>query len=182
MSETKNKIALDDRVVSLFEGNLKRIFAMKITRSTYRELQNVILNCTDQNKELANFYFDLLLSGQIKATIPNEKHRETLEECIKNFTIPARVAKEIYERGEFINIITSDLLTQPDEVAFINRLRRIDGEEFVFMSNPQNTFHLFQHFAGRLFELENSPQGKEELMKFKKDLTLIGERLKQLGL
>lgn len=180
--QTKSKIVLDDRVVMLFEGNMRRIFAMKVTRSTFRELQNVILNCANNDKDVANFLFELLLTGQIKASVPNEKHREILEDVIKNFTIPARLAKEVYERGEFINIITSDLVSQQDQFAFLNRLKRIDGEEFIFMSDPQNTFHLLQHFAGRLLELEKNEKAKEELKKFKKELSVIGERIKQLAL
>jgi len=182
MSEqARNKAVLDDRMLMLFEGNMRRIFAMKITRSTFREIQNVILNCVDQNKDLANFLFETLLTGQIKGDV-SAQQRETLEEVIKNFTIPARLAKEVSERGEFVNIITSDLLTQEDHFAFVNRLRRIDGEEFVFMSDPQNTVHLVTHFVGRLFELEKQPKGKAELNKYKKELVILGERLKQLGL
>lgn len=182
MSEqTRNKILLDDKMIMLFEGNMRRIFAMKISRSTFRELQNVILSCVDQNKDLANFLFETLLTGQIKGEV-NEKHREVLEEVIKSFTIPARLAKEVAERGEFINIITSDLMTQEDQVAYLNRLRRIDGEEFTFLSDPQNTMHLLNHFASRLYELDKNSIGKKELAKFKKDLGIIGERLKQLSL
>lgn len=180
--QTRNKVVLDDRMMMLFEGNMKRIFAMKISRSTFRELQNVILNCVNQNKDLANYLFETLLTGQIKGDISNEKHREILEDVIKNFTIPARLAKEVSERGEFINIITSDMITQEDQFAFINRLRRIDGEEFVFMSDPQNTVHLVNHFVGRLQELEKNPKGKPELNKFKKELSMLSERLKQLSL
>lgn len=180
--QTSDKILLDDRMLMLFEGNMKRIFAMKISRSTFRELQNVILNCANQNKDLANFLFETLMTGQIKIAIPNEKHREILEDVIKHFTIPARLAKEIFERGEFINIITSDLVSQQDQFAFLNRLRRIDGEEFVFMSDPKNTIDLLQHLIARLYELEKAPKGREELSKFKKDLNVIGERIKQLSI
>src|SRR5262249_31297008 len=145
---------------------------------------NVILNCVNQNKDLANFLFEMLLTGQIKGEIPNEKHRETLEDVIKNFTIPARLAKEVFERGEFVNIITSDMVSQEDQYAFLNRIRRIDGEEFVFMSDPQNTVHLVSHFVTRLYEMntEKYPSAKNEISKFKKELGLLGERLKQLSL
>jgi hypothetical protein len=180
--QTREKVILDDRILMLFEGNLKRIFAMKITRSTFRELQNVILNCVNQDKDLANLLFETLMTGQIKQSISNEKQREILEEVIKNFTIPARLSKEVYERGEFVNIITSDLMSQQDQYAFMNRIRRIDGEEFIFLSDPQNTIHLLQHFAARLFELEKAPKGKEQIEKLKKEISLIAERLKQLAL
>ena len=180
--QTRNKIVLDDRMMMLFEGNMKRIFAMKISRSTFREIQNVILNCVNQNKEIANFLFETLLTGQIKGEIPNEKHREMLDEIIKDFTIPARLAKEVHERGEFVNIITSDLVNQEEHFAFLNRIRRIDGEEFVFMSDPQNTVHLVHHFITRLYELEKNPKAKGGLDTFKKELAMLGERLKQLSL
>lgn len=179
--QTRTKVVLDDRMVVLFEGNLRRIFAMKITRSTFRELQNVILSCANQDKDIANFLFETLMTGQIKGPVPNEKHREVLEEVIKQFTIPARLAKEVHDRGEFVNIITSDLVSQEDQFAFLNRIRRIDGEEFLFMSDPQNTLHLLQHFVGRIMELEKVPKGKEELQKFKKEIAVIGERLKQMS-
>lgn len=173
---------LEDKVVMLFEGNLKRIFAMKITRSTFRELQNVILSCANHNQEVANFLFETLMTGQIKPGSVNEKHQEVLEQCITLFTIPARLAKEVFERGEFINIITSDLVTQGEECAFLNRIRRIDGEEFTFLSDPMNTVNLLQHFAGRLPELLKNTKAREELEKHKKELSIIGERIKQMAL
>lgn len=182
MQDTANLPQLDDRTLMLFEGNLKRIFALKISRSTFRELQNVILACANQNQALANFLFETLLTGQIKGNITNEKHREIIEECTKLFTIPARLAKEIYERGEFINIVTSDLVTQGDESAFLNRVRRIDGEEFTFLSDPANTVNLVQHFVGRLQELESNPKAKEHLNQHKEALKLASERLKQLSI
>jgi len=178
----RGKIVIDERTLLLFEGNLKRIFAMKISRSTFREIQNVILSCANQNKEMANFLFETLLTGQIKGEVPNEKHREILEEIIKDFTIPARLSKEVHERGEFVNIITSDLVSQEEQFAFLNRIRRIDGEEFLFLSDTQNTLHLATHFIGRLYELDKNPQATTELAKYKKELATLAERLKQLSL
>lgn len=182
MQDTANPPVLEDKTLMLFEGNLKRIFALSITRSTFRELQNVILACSNNNQPVANFLFETLLTGQIKGSIPNEKHREILEDCIKFFTIPARLAKEVYERGEFINIVTSDLISQGDESAFLNIVRRIDGEEFRFLSDPSNTVNLVQHFIGRLQELEKNPKAKEKLSQHKNDLKVLGERLKQLAI
>lgn len=182
MQATGPKPMLDDKMLMLFEGNLKRIFAMKITRSTFRELQNVILSCVNQNQDTANFLFETLMTGQVKPGTVNEKHQEVLEECIKNFTIPARLSKEVLERGEFINIITSDLVTQGEDAAFLNRVRRIDGEEFTFLSDPINTLNLLQHFAGRLPELEKNAKAKEELAKYKRELNILGDRIKQLAL
>ncbi len=174
-------IPIEDRILSLFEGNLKRIFAMKITRSTFRELQNMILTCAGHNKDIANFLFETLLVGEIPSGWLNEKQSEVMEEAIKHFTIPARLAKDVNERGEFINVITSDMVTQQEDCALLNRIRRIDGDEFVFLSNAENTMHLIQHFIARLQELQTNKKAQEDLSKFKKELNLAGERLKQLA-
>ncbi len=171
---------LDDKILMLFEGNLKRIFALKITRSTFREIQNVILTCANHNKQLANDLFETLLTGRIKEDLGNEKQKEVLEDVIRHFTIPARLSKEIYERGDFINIITSDAVRQQEHVAFVNRIRRIDGEEFIFMSDPESTIHLLQHFVGRLQELQKTPTAKEVLMKNKDSLKIISDQIKAL--
>jgi hypothetical protein len=178
----KDKVHVDDHTLMLFEGNLKRIFAMKVTRSTFRELQNVILTCANQDKNLANFLFETLMTAEIKPGTLNEKQKEIFEEIIKDFTIPCRLAKEVYERGEFVNMITSDLVAQQEEIAFLNRMRRIDGEEFLFLADPQNMIHLLQHFVGRLYEIDKAPAGKGKLDKHKKELSLIAERIKQLAL
>lgn len=179
MAET-GRIALDNQLLLLFEANLKRIFAMKVGRSTFRELQNVVMTITNNDKTLANFLFETLFNGQIKEGV-NEQQSELLEDIIKDFTIPARLSKEIYERGEFINMITSDLVGQHEEVAFLNRLRRIDGEEFLFLADPQNVIHILQHFVGRLHEIEKAPPGKGKLDKHKKELALLADHLKQLS-
>lgn len=181
VEKMEEKTALDDKMLMLFEGNLKRIFALNVTRSTFREIQNVILNCTNQNKTLSNLLFEMLLTGTIPEGMGNEKQKEILEDIVKDFTIPARLSKEIYERGDFINIITSDAVSQKDQFAFINRLRRIDGEEFTFMTDPESTLHLIQHFIGRLSELEKVPKSKELLDKYKGVLVQLSDKLKQLS-
>ncbi len=180
--QAKEKITLNDQALMLFEGNLKRMFAMKVTRSTFRELQNVILTISNNDKALANFFFETLMNGQIAPGVANEQQQEILADLIKDFTIAARLSKEVYERGEFVNMITSDLVAQQEEVAFLNRIRRIDGDEFLFLADPQNVVHLLQHFVGRLYEIDKAPQGKGKLDKFKKDLSVLGEKLKQLAL
>lgn len=177
----QNTISIDDRTLLLFEGNLKRIFAMKITRSTFRELQNIILTCTNQNQSQANFLFETLLMGQIKNKM-NEKQQEILERCIQHFTIPARLSKEIFERGDFINIVTSDIVSQNKEFALLNRIKRIDGEEFVFLSDMTNTIIFLSHFVGRLTEVEDDPKFKENLVAHKKEIKILAERLQRLSI
>lgn len=174
-------IALDDRMLMLFEGNLKRIFALKVSRTTFREVQNVILSCTNQEKQLANILFEMLLTGSIPEHLGNESQQEILEDIVKLFTIPTRLAKEVYERGDFVNIITSDAVNhQQEQFAFVNRVRRIDGDEFTFMTDTESTIHLIQHFVSRLAELEKSPKSKELLSLQKSALNAISDKIKQL--
>lgn len=177
----QNTVTFDDRTLLLFEGNLKRIFAMKIGRSTFRELQNTILACSNQNQNQANFLFETLLTGQVKQKL-NEKQQEILERCIQNFTIPSRLSKEIFERGDFINIVTSDLVSQNKEFALLNRIKRIDGEEFVFLSDMTNTIIFLSHFIGRLTEVSDDPKARESLAAHKKEIKVIAERLQRLAI
>lgn len=180
--QPKDKITIDDQALMLFEGNLKRIFAMKITRSTFRELQNVVFSIAGQNKDLATFFLDTLFSGQIRPNTANENQKKILDEIIKNFTIPARLSKEVFERGDFISMITSDVVGQGDDVALLNRVRRIDGEEYIFLSDIENSVNLISHFIGRLYETDKNETAKKQLQKFKKDLSILADRLKQLSL
>lgn len=180
MVEQNKTVVLDDSALMLFEGNMRRIFAMKINRSTFRELHHVILTCVNQDKNKAEFLFESLLTGQIKQTLSNEKQRHILEDIIKNFTIPARLAKEIHEKGEFVNVISADVLSFQEEYVILNRFCRIDGEELTFLSDPASTLNIIQHLIGRLYEIKGTPKGKEALAKHKGALTVLRERLKQL--
>ena len=79
---------LDEKSVNHFEGSLRRIFAMKITRSTFRELQNVVISTAEGNREMINDLFETLFTGQPKDSLSsNPKVKEQLKEICKNFTV-----------------------------------------------------------------------------------------------
>lgn len=178
--ESLKTLNLDDQTLMLLHGNLKRIFALKVTRSTLREVQNVLLTCTKQDQEIASTLFESLLKGSLPQ-INNEHQKETLEEIVKEFMIPLRLAKEVFERGEFINLITSDLMHNQDRFAFLNHFRRIDGKEFSVMTDTPNTLHVIGHFITRLNELTSHPKGKELLSGYKKEIKLLADKLKELA-
>lgn len=169
----------DDKMALQLEAALRRIFAMKISRSTFRELQNVLITVAAGNRDLTNDLFESLFTGQLKDTLKG-KGAEHLKTLLPEFSIPIRLSKEIFERGEFVNIITSDTITQKENVAFLNRIRRIDGEEFLFITDPESTIHLLQHFTGRLQELEKMDEGKEQMAHFKKDLLILRNKIDAL--
>lgn len=170
---------LSEATVTRVRSSLQRIFSMKITRSTFREVQNAIISASGESKDEVNDVFESFLSGKIKDKMAKGKALDTLKSTIDEFSIPIRLSKEVHERGEFVNIITSDTLTQGDRIAFLNRVRRIDGEEFHFVTDPESTIHLLNHFIGRLKELEKSDQTMEILAKHKDDLLKLKDRVEE---
>ncbi|SCA62897.1 Protein CT_584 [Chlamydiales bacterium SCGC AG-110-M15] len=168
---------INESALNRIKASLQRIFSMKITRSTFREVQNAIINATGDNKDLVNDVFESFLSGKVKDGLAKGKALDLLNSIMDTYSIPVRLSKEVHERGEFVNIITSDTLTQADRIAFLNRIRRIDGEEFHFVTDPESTIHLLNHFLGRLQELDKSDQTKEILASHHEDLVKFKERL-----
>ena len=173
--------AIGEKELTILEKNLQRIFSMNIMRSTFREVQNTILSAADGDKDKANDLFEALLVGEIKEGIVNNKSKDMLKDILNQFTIPTRLAKEVFERGDFVNIITSDLVPQgTNRVVFLNRIRRVDGEEFQFITDTDSTMHLIQHFIGRLQELDKNEGTKQLLTDHKKDFASIKTKIEQL--
>lgn len=173
---------LNEKSISLLDGSLKRIFAMKLSRSTFREVQNIVFKVAAGDREFVTDIFEALFTGNIKPSLTNDSLvQDHMKEICKNYTILVRLAKEIYERGDFVNMVTSDLVTQENEVAFLNRIQRIDGEEFMFITDPASCVHLLQHFFARLQELEQNEIGRDSLHAFKKDLVNLSSRINALA-
>ncbi|MBJ7449506.1 MAG: DUF5414 family protein [Parachlamydiales bacterium] len=170
----------DEKFLSQLEGSLRRIFAMKITRSTFREIQNMLLTLTNGDKDIASDILESLFTGQVKDTVSKGKGAEAIKAMTREFSIPIRLSKEVLERGEFVSIITSDTISQKDRVGLLNRMRRTDGEEFLFITDTESTIHLLQHFAGRMQELEKVEAGKEQLMGHRKDIILLKAKVDAL--
>ena len=91
-----------------------------------------------------------------------------------------RVAKDIHERGEFINFITSDMLAQQERCVFLNRLARVDGQEFLLMTDVQNTCHLIRHLLSRLLEAQKNPIGEKNLQEIQEDLVSLRAHFEEL--
>jgi hypothetical protein len=170
---------LNESTVTRIRSSLQRIFSMKITRSTFREVQNAIISASGDNKDQVNDVFESFLTGKPKDKIAKGKALDSLKSIIDEFSIPIRLSKEVHERGEFVNIITSDTLTQGERIAFLNRVRRIDGEEFHFVTDPESTIHLLNHFVGRLQELDKADQTREILSEHRDDLVQLRDRLEE---
>lgn len=171
---------VNEKELTHLSKNLQRIFSMNIMRSTFREVQNAILAATEGNKDNANALFESLMIGEVKDGVVHTKAKDSLKGIIEKYTIPIRLSKEVAERGDFVNIITSDLLAQPNRVVFLNRIRRVDGEEFQFITDPESTFNLLQHFLGRVQDLDKSEGSKKVIESHKADLQALKQKIEEL--
>jgi len=171
---------ISEKELELLEKNLQRIFAMNIMRSTFRELQNAILASANGDKGKASNLFESLLVGEVKEGTFGQKSKEAMKSIIQQYTIPARLAKEVYERGDFVNIITSDLLSQSNTSVFLNRVRRVDGEEFQFITDPESTVNLLHHFLTRIQDLAKADTSRKFITDNKKALEEVRAKIGDL--
>jgi hypothetical protein len=171
---------LENKMIELLHKGLQRVFALPITRSTFRELQTVIITSVNQNTDLASDVFEAFFTGKVKKElVEGEKGLKKVSILIQQYGILARLSKEVYERGEFVNIITSDTLNQDDKTVFLNRVRRIDGQEFQFITDPESTIHLLHHFANRLQEMRQSDNSANALENYSKELASLREKIEE---
>ncbi len=166
-----------DQVIQL-RANLQRIFALKISRTTFRETQNAILAAVQGDTEAANKVFEALLKGEV-GKVADKDGTPILQGLIDDFCIAMRLSKDVYERGEFLQVITSDRASSQQQSLFVNRIRRIDGNEFQFVSDVDSTLSLLQHFVGRLNELGDG-EGENPLSEKKDQLKAINTGLQGL--
>ncbi len=159
---------------------LRRIFLLKIGRSTIREVQNALMASTQGDQEIAKDLFQTLISGNLTPGFATNPLSTKLKALVAEYTLPIRMAQDAFERGEFVGLVVSDLLTMEQQSAFMHRIRRLDGEEFSFMTDPQSTVHLLQHFAQRMDELSTAPGGKEAIKAMRNDLQEVKSRLDAL--
>jgi hypothetical protein len=145
---------INEQIANELNVHLQRIFCLPITRSTFRDLQQVVLHLTQGDPDRSNQFFELLLSGTIKESIVDKGAYEKVRLMVENYTIPCRMSKEVFERGDFLAGASSEMLVREDQAAFVNRIRRVDGKELQFIADPQGVFFLIHHFVSRLEELK----------------------------
>lgn len=139
---------LNKEQTTLIDQSLTRIFALPITRSTYREIQNAILRSLDGSREKTQFLLEMLFKG-------NVVDDPVLKEIVDHYSVKTRLARDVMERGDFISLLTSDITKANDKALLINRIRRVDGDEFQFLTDSDNTLNILEHFIGRLQEIKN---------------------------
>lgn len=170
---------LQKRHVDRFRFHLQRLFSLKIGRTTFREMQNAILNTVEGNRDEAAKLFEALLRGELGDDLADSESKGPLKSLIDTYCVPARLSRDVYERGDFLQVITSDLIRQ-DKPMFVNRIRRIDGDEIQFITDVESTVHLLQHFVGRLVDMEGEEADSKVLEGSLKELEQVKQGLQKL--
>jgi len=167
----------DDKKMANLRRALKRIFSLPINRTTYREIHSAMFNISEGNTEIANNLFEVLLTADTNSEKAKNFPKEELKKLIDEFSISAWTAKDVFEKGDFISLVTSDMIASPNQQVFSNRIKRVDGQEFHFISDIESTLHLLTHFSTRITELEKNPGAKKLLNGYQKELNAIKSRL-----
>lgn len=142
-------MATDNSKLDAIRIALKRIFALPVNKSTFRQVQNAVAVIFQAEPNSANDVLEALFTGNFK------NGQEPLKSLYKDYDEQLKVAREVFERGSFLTLITSDRLAQGDRVMFNNLIRRIDGEQIEFITDIESTFQMIKHFIGRLQEVQS---------------------------
>lgn len=137
-----------------------------------------MLFCFDGDREAASKLLEAILTGK-----PNQNgsgQDPALQKLIDRYALPMSVAREVAERGDFLSIVTSDIISHPEMPIFGNRIRRVDGQEFDFITNAETAIQLLHHFSARLLEMEKLEKSRDVLKGFKKELVSLKARIDQL--
>lgn len=144
---------LDKKSIIDLNNSFQRIFSLNITRSTYREIQNALKNHVKGEPPYADKVLLSLLKGKIEPKVIDKNLKGNFDELIQKYSPLIQIAKDVYEKGEFVNFITSDTLNRGGSITFFNRIRRIDGAEFDFATDSSTTTQLLNHFFRKVQEI-----------------------------
>lgn len=171
---------IDEKKIQQLDVAFQRILVLPMSRGSFRQMQNAILFCVDGDREKATHLLEAILRGDMQPASGQPPLDPAMKKFIERYSISVGVARDIAERGEFLSLITSDIIGHPKLALFGNRIRRIDGKEFDFLSDVEATIHLMQHFSTRLLEMERIDKAKGVLAGLKEDLVHLKVNLEQL--
>jgi hypothetical protein len=146
---------ISEEQIEQLQRVLKRILALPLASMTFREIQNAIGQAFPGKKAEPEALLNSLLAEEIQTPL-KDGDTTLLEDFIQEFSTPVRFAKEVAEFGEFMNIFSCDFVQQGNQVFFMNRMRRIDGTEYRFLTQPEVNIRLAHMFVNRLRDLKNA--------------------------
>jgi len=164
---------MDEQKQQFLVKSLQRVFALPITKSTFRDVQNSILAVTEGDKDKAQQLLEDLVNDKMDVS-PDTKHD------FSHFSYLILVAKDVFEKGDFVGLVTSDTVGRDDQIFFSNRIRRIDGTELHFVSDINSTIQIMNHFLNKLSEIKNYQNSKEVIEEIYDKLTFLEEGIKAL--
>lgn len=173
-------MSYDEDLVSL-RITLKKIFALPISRLTYKQVLNAV---SREIKEEANIkeVLEALLTGNFKEDPHNKRRSGLLRTLLEEFCIPVRVSKDFEEKGEHLFFMISENYKFKDTDYLVHRLKRVDGLEFQFITDFETTFTILEHFSKRVqevkkdqFQEEKNRERLEKLIESLNDLVSSSE-------
>lgn len=170
---------IDAKKLQQLDQAFQRILTLPVSKSSFRQMQNAILFCMEGDRESASKLLEALLTGK-GDLLNNAKPEPSLQKLIERYSLPIGVAREVSERGDFLSIVTSDIISHPEMPLFGNRIRRVDGQEFDFITNAESAIQLLHHFSARLAEMEKLEKSREVLKGHKNELVSLKNRIDQL--
>jgi hypothetical protein len=170
----------NDKKVEELDKSFKRILTMPMSKSTFRQLQNAIFATAERNVESANDLIESLLTGNVKTDITKNVSKANLDKFFFTYAVPLSVARDVAEKGEFVSLITSDIIPHPSLAILSSRIRLVDGEEFQFLTDPESTLQFARHFLSRLQEFSQIESGKNVLSHHKDELKDIRKTIDEL--
>lgn len=171
----------DEYKTSQMYNMFKRIFSFSITRSTYREVQNALMGFSDRNEETLKALMESFFGGVVNPALASKCKGDSLQKLIDEFGMQVRLSREVHDRGEFVSFLTSDVLSQAgNKVLFANTVRRVDNEEFRFISDVESTLQIVNHFISRLQEAKRMEAGQGSLNSVKDEIFEIKSKIEEL--
>ncbi len=171
---------LNKEKLAELDVHLQKILALPITRCSYRQIQNLLFEVANRNQGETIKLMDSIINRSIKMNT-DAKSEEAIKDIIERFGASIATAKEVHDRGEFIALLSSDLLMQQGQILFSNFIKRIDGKEFQFLSDPESLFNILEHFVGRLEELKRNDESGEYAKHYRKRMEAFTSRLSALN-
>lgn len=172
---------IDVKKMQQLEVAFQRILTLPVSKSSFRQMQNAILFCVEGDREAASKLLEALLRGDQESQNGSKSTNDpALQKLIDRYSLQIGVAREVSERGDFLSIVTSDVINHPEMPLFGNRIRRIDGQEFEFITNAESAVQLLHHFAARIQEMENLEKERKVLKGLKRELVALKDRIDQL--
>lgn len=171
---------LDTNKLQQLDFDFQRICALPIAKSSFRQMQNAVFFACEGQKEMATRVLDSLMAGESQLQAQDSSDQNTFISFLKRFTVPFNVAREVAERGEFIGMVTSDIINHPQMPMFGNRVRKIDGQEFEFLTDVSSTVQLLNHFCFRLEEMDKLEKAKNVLQGTKNELMQLRDQIDKL--